>query len=175
MKRRIEQITPIRIEDFIKLYKVFRNAPYYEDWTDELIIEEYNSLLTDGYVYGCYLEEDNCVGLITFRPMHLEDLHPVHYEHPEKVAYLADITVLPEYRGQGIGTCLMQYALDVLKEEGFEKVYMKTLEVGKSMSYGIAVKLGFKLLDGVTSIDRMKRVIKERNEEDVKIFLDREL
>ena len=69
----------------------------------------------------------------------------------------------------------MKFALKVMKEEGYERVYMKTLEIGKSMSYGIAVKLGFKLLEGVNSIDKMKRLRKERKEEDLKIYLDREL
>ena len=49
----------------------------------------------------------------------------------------------------------------------------KTLEISKSMSYGIAIKSGFKLIEGVTSVDKMERVIKERKEEDVKIFLEK--
>lgn len=174
VKRRIGAITPDKIEDFMNLYKVFRNPPYYEAWTDQMIRDEYYDLLKDGHVCGYYLD-DVCVGLITFRPMRLKDLHPIHYEHPEKVAYLADIAVLQEYRGKGIGTCLMRYAFEVLRREGFERVYMKTLEIDKSMSYGIAIKLGFKLLEGVTSVDKMERLIKERNEEDIKIYLDKEL
>lgn len=174
MKRRIEAITPERIKDFIELYKVFKEKPYYEAWSDEMICEWYNDLYYNGYVYGCYLDQ-KCVGIVTFIPMRIEDHHPVHYENPEKVAYLSDITVLPEYRGKGIGTSLMQYALDKMKKEGFETAYMKTLEVGKSMSYGIAVKLGFKLLEGVTSIDKMERIVKDRSEEDIKIYLDKKL
>ena len=50
---------------------------------------------------------------------------------------------------------------------------MKTLEIGKSMSYGIAIKSGFKLLEGVTSVNKMERVINERKGEDVKIFLEK--
>ena len=50
---------------------------------------------------------------------------------------------------------------------------MKTFEIGKSMFYGIAIKSGFKLLEGVTSVDKIERVIKERKEEDVKIFLEK--
>ena len=50
---------------------------------------------------------------------------------------------------------------------------MKTLEIGKSMSYGIAIKSGFKLLEGVTSVDKIEKVMKERKEEDVKIFLEK--
>ncbi len=171
-KREIRTITPDRIADFIRMYEVFRDPPYYEAWTETMIREEYEDLYRSGHVYGCYLD-DECVGLITFRPMRLEDHHPVHYEHPEKAAYLADITVLPDHRKKGIGTDLLEYAFDVLREEGFEVFYMKTLEIEKSMSYGIAVKTGFRLLEGVTSVDRMKRVIPEREEEDVKIYLEK--
>ena len=87
MKRRIGAITPDKIEDFVNLYKVFRNPPYYEAWTDQMIRDEYYDLLEDGHVCGYYLD-GVCVGLITFRPMRLKDLHPIHYEHPEKVAIL---------------------------------------------------------------------------------------
>ena len=173
-KRKIKAITPNKIEDFIKMYEVFKDQPYYEAWTENMIREEYEDLYKVGHIYGYYLDGE-CVGLITFRPMRLKDHHPVYYEHPEKVAYLADITVLQEHRKKGIGTGLMQYAFDVLREEGFEVLYMKTLEIGKSMSYGIAVKSGFKLLEGVTSVDRMERIIKEREEEDVKIYLEKRL
>ena len=174
MTRKIKAITPDKVKDFVKAYKVFCNPPYCEAWTDTMIIEEYIELTKYGHVYGYYIG-DECVGTVTFRTMLLKDRHPVHYDNPSKVAYLADLTVLQEYRGNGIGTELMKYVLKVMKDEGYERVYMKTLEVGKSMSYGIAVKLGFKLLKGVNSIDKMDRLQKERKDEDLKIYLDREL
>ena len=52
---------------------------------------------------------------------------------------------------------------------------MKMFEVGKSMSYGIVIKLGFKLLEGVNSIDTMERFDSNRSEKDFKIYLDKEL
>ena len=85
------------------------------------------------------------------------------------------MTVLKEYRGNGIGTSLMKYAIDMLKKEGFEKVYMKTLEIGKSMSYSIAIKLGFNLLDEITSVDTMKRTDERVDKNDIKIYLERKL
>ena len=173
-KSNIKAITPDKIDDFTKVYEVFIEAPYYEAWTKKMIQEEYESLSKNGHIYGYYLNNE-CIGLVTFRPMRLNDNHPVHYEHSEKVAYLADLAVLKNHRRKGVGTALMQYALDIMKEEGFEIVYMKTLEIGKSMSYNIAVKSGFKLLEGVKSIDKMERVIKERNEEDIKIYLEKQL
>ena len=172
--RKIEAITPEKVKDFVKVYKVFCDAPYYEAWTDAMILEEYEELVKYGHVYGYYIGEE-CIGTATFRTMLLKDKHPVHYSNPQKTAYFADLTVLKEYRGKGIGTELMKYALEIMKKEGYERVYMKTLEIGKSMSYGIAVKLGFKLLKGVNSIDKMNRLQKERKEEDLKIYLDKEL
>ena len=172
--RKIKVITQDKLDDFIKAYKVFRYPPYYEDWTEAMILDEYMELTKYGHVHGYYIGE-KCVGIVTFRSMLLKDRHPVHYDHPEKVAYLSDLTVLPEYRKVGIGTELMEFALKTIKDEGYERVYMKTLEIGKSMSYGIAIKLGFKLLEGVNSIDKMKRLKKDRSEEDLKIYLDKEL
>jgi len=170
----IRSIIPENVEDFVELYKIFRNPPYEEDWTDDEIYAQYKDLYKNGYVHGYYCEGE-CIGLVTFREMRLEDGHPVHYSDSEKVAYLADIIVLPEFRRRGVGTRLMENALDTLKYNDFTKVYMKTLEIGKSMSYGIAIKLGFKLIEGVTSIDTMKRTSATRKESDIKIYLDREL
>lgn len=174
MKHEIKAIHPSNIADFIKVFKVFRDAPYYEDWTDEVITEEYNDLYSNGHVFGYYLD-GKCVGLITFRPMKETDHHPIFYDHPEKVAYFSDFAVLNTYQGHGIGTALMGHMLNVLTEEHYEIVYMKTLEVGKSMSYGIAVKHGFKLLEGVTSVDRMDRTVEGISEEDIKIYLEKTL
>ena len=61
MKPEIKTIHPKNINDFINVYKVFRGAPYYEDWTDDMIVEEYNDLYSNGFVYGYYLN-DKCVG-----------------------------------------------------------------------------------------------------------------
>lgn len=172
--RKIKEIKPEEINDFIDVYKVFRLPPYSEAWTDEMITEEYFVLIKYGHVFGYYID-DRCVGIITCRKMFVSDGHPVLYEHPDEIAYLADIAVKKEFRGQGIGTELTKYVLDVLKKDGYKRVYMKTLEVGKSMSYGIVIKLGFKLLEGVNSIDTMERLDPNRSEKDFKIYLDKEL
>lgn len=92
MTRNIKEITYTEIQDFINAFKVFRDAPYYEDWTEKMIREEYELLTQKGHVYGYYIN-GKCVGIVTFRPMRLEDHPPVHYDNPEVVAYLSDITV----------------------------------------------------------------------------------
>lgn len=171
ISRNIKEITPKEIKDFISVYKVFRGHPYYEDWTEKLIIEEFGRLTQYGKIYG-YYTKGICVGIVTYRCTLQED-HPVYYEQADTV-YLADIAVLKQYRGKGIGTKLMKYALVKMKEDGYIRVYMKTLEIGKSMSYNIAIEQGFQLLKGVRSIDTMKKIGK-REEGDVKIYLTRKL
>ena len=168
MKKDIRTVKDYR--DFYKLYKVFEEAPYFEKFSDEEILSEYELLISGGHVYG-YYENDICVGLVTYNSRTIFN-HPVHYEHPEKVAYLSDVTVLKQCRGRGIGTKLMMYALEQAKEEGYELMYMRTLQPDKSMSYGIAVKLGFTQLEQTQFVIR-ERLKEERNVTDERIFLEK--
>ena len=85
--------------------------------------------------------------------------------------YLSDVTVLKEYRNHGIGTELMKFALIDSKKRGYQIAYMRTLQPGQSMSYGIAVKLGFSLLEE-TEIVIKERQNKNRDIADKRIFLD---
>lgn len=169
MKGVVRTIDKAHFSDFVKLYKVFESPPYSEKFSEQELEEEYKLLTTGGHVYG-YYENDICIGMVTYNKRILYE-HPVKYEHPEKVAYLSDLTVLEEHRGKGIGTLLMKYAIQQIKEEGYEMVYMRTLQPGESMSYGIAVKLGFKLLEE-TEIIKRERYDKERNDTDERIFLE---
>lgn len=172
MKEKIRKIEKENYEHFYKMYKIFEKPPYSEKFSDKEILDEYELLTSGGHVYG-YYDNDNCVGLVTYNKMILYN-HPIHYEHPEKVAYLSDVTVSEEYRGKGIGTMLMKYALTEAKKEGYNTMYMRTLQPGQSMSYGIALKLGFKTLD------ETEIVVRERHDEnrditDERIFLEIDL
>ena len=175
----IMAITPERMQDFISLYRVFEEPPYEEYYTDEFLINEYKRLVELGNVYGYYIN-DKCVGMTAFYKSANENglvdpEHPVHYEHPEKVAYFSDVTVLKEYRCRGIGSKLMEFAFEKSKEEGCTKMYMRTLQKGQSMSYGIAIKHGFKVLKNVEQSVVQERVSAERAIEDCRIFLEKNL
>jgi len=63
--------------------------------------------------------------------------------------YLADVAVLESYRKTGLGTQLMLFAVMQSKILGYQKIYMRTLEKEKSMSYGIARKIGFQQIPNV--------------------------
>ena len=169
IKSNIRKIGKEKYSDFYKLYKVFENPPYSEKYTDKEILDEYNFLTSEGRVYGYYLD-NVCVGLVTYNKKLLYN-HPIYYEHPEEVVYLSDLTVLKEYRGKGVGTELMRYALLDAKKHGYKIAYMRTLQPEQSMSYGIAIKLGFKLLQETEIVVR-ERHDKDRNTADKRIFLD---
>ncbi|MCI8352613.1 MAG: GNAT family N-acetyltransferase [Clostridia bacterium] len=68
--------------------------------------------------------------------------------------YLADIAVLNEYRRRGLGNKLMLYGVMQAKVLGYQRLYMRTLDKG-SMSYGIALKIGFKQIPNLfQSVER---------------------
>lgn len=170
MNDKLRIIDKEHYSDFVKLYKIFEKPPYSEKYSDQDLLEEFNFLTSGGHVYG-YYENDICIGMVTYNKRTAYVNHPILYEHPENVAYLSDVTVLEEHRGKGIGTLLMKYAMEKAKEEGYDTMYMRTLQPGQSMSYGIAVKLGFKLLEETETITRVRHD-KDRDETDVRIFLE---
>lgn len=172
MKEIIRDITSANYGDFHKMYKVFEEPPYSEKYTEDELKQEYDFLTKEGRVCG-YYKDGICVGMVTFNKRQLYN-HPIHYDHPEKVVYLSDLTVLKEFRGHGIGTKLMQYAIEEAKKAGYEIMYMRTLQPGQSMSYGIAVKQGFRLRPETEDIIK-ERQDANRAELDTRIFLDIQL
>ena len=175
----IQVITPENMQDFIDLYRVFEEPPYEEFFSEEELKEEYNRLSTLGHVVGYYVD-GKCVGMTAFYKAANEEgradpEHPIYYEHYGNVAYFSDVTVLKEYRCKGIGSILMEYAIDTCRNEGCNIMYMRTLQAGQSMSYGIAIKHGFKVLENVTQNVVQARVNDERVKEDKRIFLEKQL
>ncbi len=102
-------------------------------------------------MYGAYNGEE-CIGLIALERGKKSD-QPVMFQD-EGVMYLADIAVLNNYRRKGLGNQLMLYGVMQSKLLGYKKLYMRTLEQG-SMSYGIALRIGFKQIPNIfQSVER---------------------
>ena len=148
------------VEDFEGVYKVFSEKPYEEKYTKEDYEEIYNEYKRLGTIYGAYVD-DRCVGLIAILKGKRKG-QPVQFETEEGLSYLADIAVLKEYRAAGLGTKLLIDALFRSRENGFSKMYMRTLEKGQSMSYSIANKLGFEEIDGVSQMVETENIRGER-------------
>ena len=158
------------LEDFKRVYKVFSGPPYNEKYTEEELAEIFREYQEKGYIYGAY-SKDGCIGLIALERGAKED-QPVNYQN-ERVMYLADVAVLDDYRRKGLGNQLMLYAIMQSKLLGYNKLYMRTLERG-SMSYGIALKIGFKQIPNL-----FQSVKKERTNGQIEtmqnIFLELDL
>ena len=150
MKGQIKEIE--KIEDFKNVYKVFSEPPYNEKYTEEEFREIFEEYQEKGYLYGAYRGEE-CIGILALERGRKED-QPVKFQE-ENIVYLADIAVLNNYRRTGLGTQLMLFGVMQSKALGYEKIYMRTLEPEKSMSYGIARRIGFKqIADTYQSVER---------------------
>lgn len=143
------------LDDFKNVYRVFCGEPYNEKYTDKKLEDIFKEYKENGYLYGVYAKE-KCAGLVALEEGVKKD-HPVKFKEDEKVMYLADVAVLDKYRKTGLGTQLMIYAAMQSKLLGFQKLYMRTLEQGHSMSYGIARKIGYNPIPNATQIVERER------------------
>lgn len=168
MKEEIKELTSF--EDFKKVYGVFSGPPYNEKYTDEKLKEIFMEYQEKGYIYGAY-RDGKCIGLIALERGVQAD-QPVSFQD-ENVMYLADVAVLDEYRRRGVGNQLMWYGVMKSKALGYGRIYMRTLENG-SMSYGIALRVGFKPIPGVYQSVEKERV-NGKVESMQNIFLDLDL
>ena len=159
-------------EDFKKVYQVFTEEPYNEEYTDEELDEIYDEYMEKGFMYGAYINGE-CSGLIAIERGVKKD-QPVNYDE-NSTAYLADVAVLRKFRNTGLGTQLMIYGVMAAKEQGFKTMYMRTLEKGKSMSYGIAERLGFSQVPNTYQIVDRERTVEDMDTKAVNIFLDIDL
>ena len=142
------------VKDFKKVYKVFSGPPYNEKYTDDELEEIFKEYEEKGFIFGAYTEE-GCVGLLA-TTVGKKSEHTVDFLN-EEVMYLSDIAVLDEYRRTGLGTQLMIYGIMAAYSMGYSRMYMRTLEKGKSMSYGIANKLGFSQIPNAYQIIERER------------------
>ena len=126
-------------EDFKNVFYEFRKKPYFEDWNEKLVKDEYDFLSSNGEIYVKEVN-DKIIGIVTL----LSGIQPNHelILPTNNVGYISDIAVLEECRRRGYGTELMQYAIDKFKKNGNEYAYFRTLRNG-SLSEPIGLKLGF--------------------------------
>ncbi len=64
-------------------------------------------------------ENDSLIGFLVFKYNCLE-------KYPQYTPWISDVMIFDEYRGQGYGRKLVDGALDILKELGYDKAYLWT-------------------------------------------------
>lgn len=161
--------------NYIELYKkIFSQAPYFEIFTDEEVAEVYRLSLLDSSISLLAIKDNKIIGfaLGIKLSIHNDDkfktLVGKHF-NINKVLYNAELGVLPEYRGLGIGGKLIDERMLFAKKMGYEIICMRTKKEG-SMSISLYQKLGFKILEGVEEISSTKKSIL-LNKLDVRIIL----
>lgn len=159
------------IQEFKKVYRVFELPPYNEKYTDEELEEIFEEYKKTGEIYGAYTGKE-CIGLVVYKNG-IEKSQPVSFDSKDKMSYLAEVAVLPEYRNTGLGTNLMLYAVLDAKIRGYKNMYMRTIGAGsgKSMSAGIAQKIGFNIIPNITQMTQKERTVEGLDENINHIFL----
>ncbi len=164
-------------EEFKKVYELFRREPFYEAWTEEEFLEEFEFLKSEGEVFGCF-DGGEIVGLsnLLFKA---QSSHPVKFTNPESVMYISDIAVLEQYRGCGYAKALADYIIAYTEGlDKYEEMYLRTNLKG-SMSEKIFTDRGFKVMtkDGeiITQDVVFPRTVEGLSNSDTRKFLSKTL
>lgn len=96
-------------------------------------------MLRYGKVYAALDEDENAVACAYFmRSMNDTD-----------TAYLMSVAVLPDFRGQNVGTALLEYALSHIKQYGILRVRLSVDPANFSALSVYREQLGFSVLETV--------------------------
>ena len=143
MVNTIKDVT--RYEDFKKVFSVFKEEPFFENWTEEEMHDEFLNLKINGEVFGYYLDDKDIAGIVTFKYGAFND-HPVKFDDPEKIIYFSDIAVIKGQRGNGYAKALTDFALDFIESYNYyTDAYLRTNFEG-SMSRRIMEARGFEVV-----------------------------
>jgi len=163
----------ITFEEFALVFKVvFEDFPFLESWSNEAMLEEYNSFqVKDGAVYGYYLD-GKCVGILTFRP-YTSNEHPINYASDDKVMYLSDVAILQDYRRKGYATHLLHCGIHHFKTLGYNYSYLRTTEADAHLEK-LYFKVGFERIPGLyQGVERLR--IDGTVQKDIRFFMEMDL
>lgn len=133
-------------EGFKKVLLVFREAPWYENLTDQDVIDEWNLYVksdiekdleskvgikpNDDYsVFGYFNEDDELVSMITYTMSygnhedHKE--HGVEFNDEDIVGYIYGMATSLEHRGKGYNTKILSELVKYFKEINIDKSYAR--------------------------------------------------
>lgn len=131
--------------NWLVMQEWFATKPFYELLSLDDILEYYNEFNQGGaYVAKVEYEKNKSypVSLLSWKGSK-ETEHPIIIKNVSKMAYISDSMTLPSYRRRGIQTELLYFALNKMKEKGYESVYLRTVEDSEMNT--LAQKSGMKL------------------------------
>lgn len=125
VRHRIEMFRTIgrSDEELAEMAKVVRDY-LHSSWNDEELV--CHLILVDNNIVG------GCA-VVFFKSL------PTHKNPSGIRAFIQNLFVEPEYRGKGLGTKLLENAIETCRKKGAWRVSLNATEMGKS----IYIKLGF--------------------------------
>lgn len=147
--------------DFEQMKKILlRDGPNEWNYITEESISQQFQLIQEGKALAVLAEEQEITGfaILIFKtacPTKLEK-----YSSLSTMAYINDVVVNANYNGKGIGSALLQKAIELAGDAQCEKVYIERHEENLA-SAGMMRKASFKLVD--TFYDPQKRTAGSRN------------
>lgn len=157
-------------KDWLTMQEWFATKPFYELLSLDDILDYYKEF-QDGGIYCANIEYEEGhsypVSLISWKGAK-ETEHPITFEDISKVSYISDSMTIPSYRKRGLQANLMLYALREMKKNGYEYVYLRTVE--ESEMNTLAKKAGMnlcmkdnKVIKQITKTPRSIQYIEELN------------
>ena len=81
--------------------------------------------------------DNSIVGIAVLKRHEIFDLYP------DKVYWLGDVYVAPEFRGQGIGSALAAKIVEIAESRGIKSIHLQT----QSLNGGLYAKLGWEKIE----------------------------
>lgn len=112
-------------------------------WAKGIPRETVESSIDGSLCFGVYLKQQDELQQVGFARMITDKT---------TFAYLADVFILPEYRGQGLSKALMQYILAYPQLQGLRRIILATAD-----AHGLYRQFGFTALDKPERIMQLHR------------------
>jgi L-amino acid N-acyltransferase YncA len=147
--------------DFEQMRKILlRDGPNEWNYITDESIELQFQLIRDGKAIAVLAEKNEITGfaILIFKEACPSKLS--QHSHLSTMAYINDVVVNINYSGKGIGSTLLQKAIELAQKEQCEKVYIERHEENLA-SAGMMRKASFQIID--TFYDPKKRTSGSRN------------
>jgi ribosomal protein S18 acetylase RimI-like enzyme len=152
---------PLNVTDVEQMKKILlRDGP--NEWnyiTDESIDLQFQ-LIQDGKAFAILAEDSEITGFAILIMKYACPSKLSQYSNLSTMAYINDVVVNTNYSGKGIGSMLLQKAVEVAQTEQCDKVYIERHEENLA-SAGMMRKASFQIVD--TFYDPKKRTTGSRN------------
>ncbi|MFQ3237027.1 MAG: ribosomal protein S18 acetylase RimI-like enzyme [Paraglaciecola sp.] len=140
---------PLNESDFLQMRKVLlREGPNEWNYITDESIEQQFQLIRDAKARAILAEDDEISGFAILIFKEACPSHLTQYSALSSMAYINDVVVSMAHSGKGIGSALLNMAIECAQKEQCEKVYIERHEENLA-SAGMMRKAGFHVINTV--------------------------